>query len=126
VLAEADGALSDYLARPPIPFYPWLRQLAWDRLVALHRRHVAAQRRSVTREENGTPPDDDASSALVDRLIDSHSSPSRQVLREELRGRVRAALDRLAARDREVLVLRHLEQLSTTETAVVLGVTEER
>jgi len=124
VLVEADGALAEYLVRRPIPFYPWLRQLAWDRLVALHRRHVAAQRRSVTREEQGAGGEADPSEALVDRLIDGHSSPSRQVLREELRVRVRAALDRLAARDREVLVLRHLEQLSTAETAAVLGASE--
>jgi RNA polymerase sigma-70 factor (ECF subfamily) len=123
VLAEADVALGEYLERRPVPFYPWLRQLAWDRLVALHRRHVGAQRRSVTREANADPVGD-STPELIDRLIDAHSSPSRRVLREELRGRVRAALERLAERDREVLVLRHLEQLSTAETAAELGVTE--
>jgi RNA polymerase sigma-70 factor (ECF subfamily) len=123
VLAEADAALADYLARRPLPFYPWLRQLAWDRLVELHRRHIAARRRSVTREEGGDQgPEDGSTPGLIDRLLDTKTSPSRRLLREELRGRVRAALARLAARDREVLVLRHLEQLSTAETAAALGV----
>jgi RNA polymerase sigma-70 factor (ECF subfamily) len=123
-LAEADLALSDYLARRPLPFYPWLRQLAWDRLVALHRRHVVAQRRSVTREDHQTmTAADDSAAQLIDRLIDPHSSPSQRLLRDELRGRVHVALERLPARDREVLILRHLEQLSTSETAAVLHIT---
>jgi RNA polymerase sigma-70 factor (ECF subfamily) len=125
VLTEADRALAEYLARRPLPFYPWLRQLAWERLVALHRRHVTAQRRSVTREEMANLSlANDSVLELADRLIDRHSSPSHRLLREELRARVRVGLDQLGARDREVLILRHLEQLSTAETAAVLGVTE--
>src|SRR5437660_3654438 len=50
-LAEADQRLSDYARNRPIPFYPWLRQLAWDRLIDLYRRHVQAGKRSVRREE---------------------------------------------------------------------------
>src|SRR5262245_60806712 len=45
-LAEAAQKLSDYARRKPLPFYPWLRRLAWERLVQVHRRHVRAQRRS--------------------------------------------------------------------------------
>jgi hypothetical protein len=47
VLADADRELTDYLRRRPVPFYPWLRQLAWDRLIDVHRRHVRAGKRSV-------------------------------------------------------------------------------
>jgi RNA polymerase sigma-70 factor (ECF subfamily) len=57
-------------------------------------------------------------------LIGRESSPSRQLLREELRERVQNALAKLKPRDREVLVLRHLEQLSTPETAEVLAISE--
>ena len=50
-LAEAHEAMSDYLRDRPLPFYPWLRQFAWERLLKLHRHHVDARRRSVDREE---------------------------------------------------------------------------
>src|SRR5262245_41734828 len=50
-LAEADRQLGDYLSARPLPFYPWLRQIAWLRLVQAHRRHVQASKRSVLREE---------------------------------------------------------------------------
>src|SRR5260370_26969803 len=50
-LAEAAARLSEYLRERPMPFYPWLRQIAWDRLVEAHRRHLLARRRSVAREE---------------------------------------------------------------------------
>jgi RNA polymerase sigma-70 factor (ECF subfamily) len=126
VLTDAAQELSDYLRRRPVPFYPWLRQLAWDRLVELHRRHVRARKRSVTREEPGVLDlPDESAVALAARLLDTGSSPSERLMRAELRGRVRAALNRLADRDREVLVIRHLEGLSTREIAAILGISED-
>src|SRR5690348_474527 len=124
-LADAAQELSNYLRRRPLPFYPWLRQLAWDRLIELHRRHVRAGKRSVTRED----PDalrlpDESAAQLAARLADLGSSPSERLLRDELRQRVRLALARLSAGDRQVLVLRHLEQLSTADSAAVLGISE--
>jgi RNA polymerase sigma-70 factor (ECF subfamily) len=50
-LTDAAQELSDYLRDRPLPFYPWLRQLAWERLIELHRRHLHAQKRSVRRED---------------------------------------------------------------------------
>jgi RNA polymerase sigma-70 factor (ECF subfamily) len=123
-LADAAGRLSDYRQRRPLPFYPWLWRLAWERLVGLHRRHVRAGKRSVTREEAGVLElPEDSALELAARLAAS-ASPSNHLLREELRQRVRQALSRLAPRDREVLVLRHLEQLSTRQVAAALGLTE--
>jgi RNA polymerase sigma-70 factor (ECF subfamily) len=124
-LLEAAQGLDEYLRKRPLPFYPWLRQLAWERLIDLHRRHVLAQRRSVKREEPLAPHlSDESALQLADRVLARQSSPSDRAIRNEARARIRTALDQLGERDREVLVLRHLEQLSTRETAAVLGVSE--
>ena len=122
-LADACRQLSHYLRERPLPFYPWLRQLAWNRLVDLYRRHVLARRRSVTREEPPPLPNESVAE-LADRLVAADSTPSKRVVREELRQRVRQALLRLPEHDREVLVMRHLEQLPMAEIAAILGVTE--
>jgi RNA polymerase sigma-70 factor (ECF subfamily) len=124
-LADAVQKLPDYLRRRPLPFYPWLRQLAWERLVQLHRRHLYARKRTVTREEPSalTLPDDSVLE-LAERLQARGSSPSARLCRDELRQRVQAALARLSELDREVLLLRHFEQLSAREIAGVLGLTE--
>jgi RNA polymerase sigma-70 factor, ECF subfamily len=124
-LADASRKLSDYLRRRPLPYYPWLRQLALERLLKLHRRHIQAQKRSVTREQDWAPPlPDESALELADRLLPGPSHPMGQLLREELRHRVQAALAKLGPRDREVLVLRHLEQLSSREMAAILNTSE--
>lgn len=122
-LAEAEQRLDEYLRDRPVSFYPWLRHIAWERLVDLHRRHIRAQRRSVTRElRRDSELPDESVLALGGQLVGSGTSPSGRLIRAELRERVQAALARLAPRDYEVLVLRHLEGLSTDEMAAVLGV----
>jgi RNA polymerase sigma-70 factor (ECF subfamily) len=124
VLAEAHARLNDYLRDQPLPFYPWLRQIAWQRLLKIHRHHHARKRR-VTQEGPAVPDlPDESMGDLAERLAASGTSPSRHALREELRLRVRKALGRLGERDREVLVLRYLEQMSLAEIAAVLGTTE--
>ncbi len=123
-LAEANGRLDDYLQRRPLPYYLWLRELTLERLVDLHRRHVVAQKRSVNREVTRGAISDESMNELAQRLVAGESSPSQRAQREETRVKVREALDRMARNDREVLVLRHLEQLSTCEIAAVLGLTE--
>jgi RNA polymerase sigma-70 factor (ECF subfamily) len=124
-LAAADRKLSDYLKKRPLPFYPWLRQLALERLAKLRHRHLGTKKRSLSREEPGilALPDESALE-LAGRLLDVQSSPVEKLLREELRARVRAALEQLPEIDRSVLVLRYLEQLSHADAAAVLGISE--
>ena len=123
VLAEAAGRLSDYLADPPLPFFAWLRQLAWDRLIELQRLHIRAQKRSVRREEPlAVPLSHESVAALAERLVDRGSRPGSRLVRAELRQRVLDALGQLSEADRAVLVLRHLEQRPTAEVAERLGI----
>jgi RNA polymerase sigma-70 factor (ECF subfamily) len=125
VLAEADRRLDDYAIRRPLPYYPWLRQLADERLTVLYRRHVRAQRRTVEREEPlPVPLSHESAAALAERLVDHGSRPGSRIVRGELRQRVQAALDQLSASDRTVLVLRHLEQRPTAEVAKQLGISD--
>jgi len=123
VLMEASRKMDRYLRERPLLFFPWLRSLAGEQLATLHRRHVRARGRSVLREDAGilNLPDESAAE-LASRLVTSSTSPTQRALRKELRERVQQALGRLSERDREILVLRNLEQLSVADTAEVLRI----
>src|SRR5262245_4031838 len=122
-LTTAARGLDDYLRDRPLPFYPWLRRLAWLRLTDAHRRHLHAGRRTVAREEPAGLSDESVRE-LAERLSAPGTGPSAALSRRERAARVRAALARLPERDREVLILRYLEDLTTAEAAAVLGVSE--
>jgi RNA polymerase sigma-70 factor (ECF subfamily) len=124
VLVEASQKMAIELKNNPVEFYPWLRGLAWDRLCRLHRHHVTTRKRSVAREEPFTPADVDDESVLklAECIAATGGGPGSQVMHDELRRRVREALTRLPPKDREIIVLRFLEQLSTKDAADVLGI----
>jgi RNA polymerase sigma-70 factor (ECF subfamily) len=124
-LAEATRRLPEYAENGSMPFYLWLRQIAWGRLVDLQRRHIDAQKRSLDREEaEEIGLSNRSAMQLADQLTSGGTSPSGRAMREQLRERVRSALEDLAPHDREILVMRHLEQLKIGEIAVVLGISE--
>ena len=121
-LADADRRMDEYLRDRPIPFFAWLRQLASDRMIDTHRRHVLSQKRSVTRESRPNDLPEESSLSLVGLMVANDTSPSNRLIREERREQMLAAMSDLSVRDREVLVMRHLEQLGTPEIAEALGI----
>jgi RNA polymerase sigma-70 factor (ECF subfamily) len=122
---EASQHLEDYLSRPGPPFHLWLRGLAGNRLNKLHRRHLGASKRDAGRDVSLDQAVPEASSAvLAAYLIGNEDRPSDAAHRADLQTRLAEALDRLDPLDREALVLRHFEQLSSAEVGQVLGITE--
>ena len=123
VLMEASQRLKDYLANPVMPFHLWLRQLAKDRIIEMHRRHRAAQRRSVDREQNmsGLGNDEQSAADLAALLKDAELTPAAAALRREMEQRFLVALDQLEENDREIVVMRHFEHLGNSEVAEALG-----
>lgn len=125
VMLEAAGRLRDYLSSPDMPFHLWLRQLAQDRMIDLHRRHHA-QRRSVDREQPIAAAGfgDKSSLDLASQLRDSELTPAAATIRKELEQRFMQAVECLDERDREVILMRHVEQLGNGEVAQALGLSE--
>lgn len=124
VMLEANQRLTDYIRNPSLPFHLWLRQLAKDRLIDMHRRHRGAQRRSVDRERSLNAAFSDQSSLnLAAQLRDHELTPAAATIRRELEERFLAALAQLADDDREIIVMRHHEHLSNSEVAEALELT---
>jgi RNA polymerase sigma-70 factor (ECF subfamily) len=122
---DAAKKLPEYLRQRPMPFYPWLRRLAWERLVQVHRRHLHAGRRAVGREVAlDMRLSDQSGMALAERFIASGTGPARQLIRAEMCNLVQDALKKLNPKDRELLILRYMEDLSNAEIAAVLQTTE--
>ncbi|GAB4147061.1 MAG: sigma-70 family RNA polymerase sigma factor [Planctomycetaceae bacterium] len=126
VLLEANRRLANYLNNPTLPFHLWLRQLAKDRVIDMHRRHRVARKRSVDREQPlaESPHADRSSLELAGMLADPELTPAAATIRRELQARFFQALDELDDDDREILLMRHQEQLSNSEVALALGVSQ--
>lgn len=124
-LAEASRKLDQFVRDRPLPFYPWLRRLAGERIAQLHRRHLGTQKRDAAREKRlDLELPDGSAIRLADRLAASGTTPSGHVLRVEQAQRLRDVLDQLSPNDREVLVLCYLEELDFREIGAALAITE--
>ncbi len=119
--------LEEYLRDPKLPFFLWLRLVVGERLLKLHRHHLGTQRRDAGREValfRGALPQA-SSAALAAQLLGKHTSPTQAAVRAERLLRLQEALNTLDPMDREVLALRHFEELTSAEAARVLEIEEE-
>jgi RNA polymerase sigma-70 factor (ECF subfamily) len=118
------GKFPQYSADPRLPFFLWLRLEVGQKLVDVHRFHLGTQMRDAGQEvslhRGPLPPV--TSLSLAEHLLGKLTPASRTTLRAELKVRVQEALNSMDPHDREVLILRHFEELSNAETAQVLGI----
>lgn len=123
---EASNRLSEYIDKPAMPFFLWLRFLTGQKLVTLHRHHFGMKMRDAGREVpldyGGAPAT--TSAGLAAQLVGHDPRPSEVAVQLETQERFRAVLDRLDPLDREIIALRHHEQLSNAEAAQVLALQE--
>jgi RNA polymerase sigma-70 factor (ECF subfamily) len=115
--------LPEYVAEPRIPFFLWLRLLTGQRLLMIHRQHLGTQMRDVGHEVSlhSGPLPQASSASLAAHLLGRLTTPSQAAVRAEMQLRLQEALNGMDPIDREVLTLRHFEELSNSETAQVLG-----
>jgi RNA polymerase sigma-70 factor (ECF subfamily) len=117
---------AEYAADPRLPPFLWLRLITGQRLSALHRRHLGAQRRNAGQEialHRGPMPQA-TSLSLAEMLLGRLTSPTQAAQRAEVRLMLQEALNGMDPIDREVLTLRHFEELTNAEVAQVLGLTK--
>jgi RNA polymerase sigma-70 factor (ECF subfamily) len=123
---EVAQRLETYLREPNLPLFLWLRLVVGEQLINLHRHHLGTQMRDAGVEVSlyrGALPEA-SSAALAAQLLGKHTSPTQAAVRAERLLRVQEALNSLDPLDREIISLRHFEQLSRAESAQALGIEE--
>jgi RNA polymerase sigma-70 factor (ECF subfamily) len=120
---RAAGHLDRFVASGDMPFFVWLRMELQQGICEAHRRHLGADKRDVRREHRFQPGDPGQTSmALAACLAGQMTSASRALERAEMIETLERALEEIPAIDREVIALRHFEELSNLETARILDI----
>ncbi|QDT83854.1 ECF RNA polymerase sigma factor SigW [Gimesia chilikensis] len=121
---DAATRIEHYLNDPATTFFIWLRTIVGQTLIDVHRRHLGAQKRDVRREAKQKRRVFSASTSfqIADVLLGDLTSPSQAALKEELARQLHEALESMNEIDREILVLRHFEELSNLEASEVLEI----
>ena len=117
---------AEFAAKPDMPAYLWLRLIVAERLLILHRHHLGTRMRDAGQEvslhRGGLPTA--STHSLANLLLGRITSPTQAAIRAERQIRLQEALNSMDAIDRDMLALRHFEELSNSEAAAVLGLTK--
>jgi RNA polymerase sigma-70 factor (ECF subfamily) len=115
----------EYVAQPTMPPFLWIRFLTNQTLLALHRHHLRVHMRDAGQEVSLRRTVPQANSAcLAEMLLGRLTSPTRAARRAELQRKLQEMLNAMEPLDREMLALRHFEELSNGEVAQVLGLSK--
>jgi RNA polymerase sigma-70 factor (ECF subfamily) len=112
--------------RETMPFFLWLRLLTGQRLMRVHRQHLGAAMRDASREVSlyrGALPQA-SSVSLAAQLLGRFTTASQAAVRAERQLQLQAVLNSMDPMDREILALRHFEELTNGEAAEVLGLSK--
>ncbi len=124
VYVDASQRFAEYMADPSMPFFLWLRLLTGQKIQALHRQHLGAQVWDAGQEVllyRGALPEANSVS-LAAQLLGHISAAGQAAIRADMQIRLQGALNGMDPMDREVLALRHFEELNNNEAAAVLGI----
>jgi RNA polymerase sigma-70 factor (ECF subfamily) len=118
---EVSRRLEQFLDAPDVSFFVWVRQITYQCMIGVQRRHFG-EKRSPRREVRYRAGGDQsqATFSIARQLVGGLTSPSRGAIREELIQKVREGLDAMDEIDREVLALRHFEHMTNAEVAETL------
>lgn len=120
---RAAQRLDRYLDNPEVPFFVWLRTELHQKLIEVHRKHFGAGKRDVRKEQVIHRANTGQTSiALAAHLVGQMTSASQLLERAEQIETLQLALEEINEMDREVIALRHFEELSNVETAEILGI----
>ena len=122
-LVDAWRRMDEYFHDQPLPFLAWLRQIVNERIIDTHRRHVSSQRRGVGREVAAPAITNESAVVIARELFANDTSPSNRLARKEFHAQLKDAILSLPDKDREILVMRHIEQLDTAQIAEALNIT---
>ena len=124
---NAAQRIRHFFEKPSMSFFVWLRLIVDQTLADTHRRHLGTRLRDAGREvriDPGCQPHA-TSTSLAIQIAGSLTSPSQAAIRDETYRQLEEALESMDPTDREVLALRHFEELSNGEVAEVLGIQEK-
>ncbi len=119
---EASRRLGDYLAQPQVSIYVWLRQIAYQTLVAIQRRNFGQKRDPRVEIKPHQPEGDATCHSILAMFSGNFTTPSRAAMKQEQFAKLREILAEMDAVDREVLALRHFECLTNNQVAETLGI----